>query len=88
MLHLGAVIPNLANAADAHYNHLTEETIKGGLLRYEHGKIRVPDRPELGVKLDREKLGIYAADLYLASDEAAVMTGTAPEIDGGWSAGK
>jgi 2-keto-3-deoxy-L-fuconate dehydrogenase len=31
---------------------------------------------------------IAAATLYLASDEAAFVTGTAFEIDGGWSAGK
>ena len=31
---------------------------------------------------------IAAAALYLASDEAAFVTGTAFLIDGGWSAGK
>ncbi|HEY8558861.1 MAG TPA: SDR family oxidoreductase [Pyrinomonadaceae bacterium] len=31
---------------------------------------------------------IAAAVLYLASDEAAFVTGTALEIDGGWAAGK
>ncbi|HEY0461190.1 MAG TPA: glucose 1-dehydrogenase [Pyrinomonadaceae bacterium] len=31
---------------------------------------------------------IAAAALYLASDEAAFVTGTAFEIDGGWAAGK
>jgi NAD(P)-dependent dehydrogenase (short-subunit alcohol dehydrogenase family) len=31
---------------------------------------------------------IAAAALYLASDEAAFVTGTAFMIDGGWSAGK
>lgn len=31
---------------------------------------------------------IAAAALYLASDEAAFITGTALEIDGGWAAGK
>jgi 2-keto-3-deoxy-L-fuconate dehydrogenase len=31
---------------------------------------------------------IAAAVLYLASDEAAFVTGTAIEIDGGWAAGK
>ena len=31
---------------------------------------------------------IAAATLYLASDEAAFVTGTAIEIDGGWAAGK
>ena len=31
---------------------------------------------------------IAAAVLYLASDEAAFVTGTALEIDGGWAVGK
>ena len=35
MLHLGAVIPNLSFAADAHYHHLTDDIIEGGLMQYE-----------------------------------------------------
>jgi len=31
---------------------------------------------------------VAAAVLYLSSDEAAFVTGTALELDGGWSAGK
>jgi glucarate dehydratase len=63
MLHLGAVIPNLSFAADAHYHHLTDDVIQGGLMRYQDGAIRVPEGPGLGVKLDREKLGQYS-ELY------------------------
>jgi glucarate dehydratase len=63
MLHLGAVIPNLSFAADAHYHHLTDDIIQGGLMKYEGGSIAVPDGPGLGVKLDREKLGQYS-ELY------------------------
>src|SRR5262245_22910375 len=59
MLHLGAVIPGLAFAADAHYHQLTDDIIQGGLMKYENGEIRVPTGPGLGVKLDREKLGKY-----------------------------
>jgi glucarate dehydratase len=59
MLHLGAVIPNLSFAADAHYHHLTDDVIEGGLMRYQNGSIAVPPGPGLGVKLDREKLGRY-----------------------------
>ena len=36
MLHLGAVLPNLSFAADAHYHHLTDDVIEGGLMRYEN----------------------------------------------------
>jgi glucarate dehydratase len=63
MLHLGAVVPNLSFAADAHYHHLVDDIIEGGKLRYENGAIRVPDGPGLGVRLDREKVAKYA-DLY------------------------
>jgi len=59
MLHLGAVLPNLAFAADAHYHHLVDDVIEGGLLPYKHGAIAVPAAPGLGIKLDREKLRQY-----------------------------
>ncbi|HYT73587.1 MAG TPA: enolase C-terminal domain-like protein [Vicinamibacterales bacterium] len=61
MLHLGAVLPNLSFAADAHYHHLTDDVIAGGKLRYVDGAIAVPSGPGLGVRLDREKLARYAA---------------------------
>lgn len=63
MLHLGAVIPNLTFAADAHYHHVVDDVIVGGKFKYENGAIRVPSGPGLGVKLDREKLAQYA-ELY------------------------
>ncbi|HEX6506142.1 MAG TPA: enolase C-terminal domain-like protein, partial [Chloroflexota bacterium] len=64
MLHLGAVLPNLAYAADAHYHHLTDDIIDGGKLQYEDGAIRVPEAPGLGITLDRDKLRQYH-ELYL-----------------------
>jgi glucarate dehydratase len=64
MLHLGAVIPNLSFAADAHYHHLIDDVIQGGKLKYENGAIAVPTAPGLGVKLDRDKMAEYRA-LYL-----------------------
>ncbi|MFL6335548.1 MAG: enolase C-terminal domain-like protein [Pyrinomonadaceae bacterium] len=63
MLHLGAVIPNLSFAADAHYHHLTDDIIEGGPLKYEGGSIAVPTGPGLGVRLNRGKLAEYA-ELY------------------------
>jgi glucarate dehydratase len=63
MLHLGAVIPNLSFAADAHYHHLVDDLIVGGKMTYEGGAINVPTGPGLGVTLDREKLAEYA-ELY------------------------
>ncbi len=63
MLHLGAVIPNLTFAADAHYHHLTDDVVEGGKFEYQNGKIKVPDAPGLGVRLNRDKLNEYA-ELY------------------------
>jgi len=60
MLHLGAVVPNLSFAADAHYHHLRDDIIAGGKVPYDGGAIAVPDGPGLGVELDRDKLAEYA----------------------------
>jgi glucarate dehydratase len=64
MLHLGAVIPNLTFAADAHYHHLKDDVIIGGKLEYCCGSMAVPTAPGLGVTLDRDRLREYH-ELYL-----------------------
>jgi glucarate dehydratase len=84
MLHLGAVIPNLSFAADAHYHHLTDDIIEGGKLKYEQGAIAVPSGPGLGVKLDHDKVGAYR-DLYrrlgsYAYDRDPLRPGWTPTI--------
>ena len=84
MLHLGAVIPNLSFAADAHYHHLMDDIIVGGKMKYENGCITVPDGPGLGVKLDRDKLNQYA-ELYkklgsYAYDQDPLRPGWTPTI--------
>lgn len=63
MLHLGAALPNLRFAADAHYHHLTDDIIIGGPMKYTNGSIRLPEGPGLGVEVDRDKLARYA-ELY------------------------
>jgi glucarate dehydratase len=63
MLHLGASLPNLGFAADAHYHHLADDIIKGGKMEYRDGKIALPKGPGLGVEIDRDKLAEYA-ELY------------------------
>ena len=84
MLHLGAVIPNLSFAADAHYHHLVDDVIEGGLMKYEGGSIAVPTAPGLGVKLDREKLrhysGLYQRLGGYAYDQDPLRPGWAPII--------
>lgn len=63
MLHLGAVLPNLTHAADAHYHHLRDDVITGGKMQYADGRIAVPTGPGLGVTLDKERVARYA-ELY------------------------
>lgn len=84
MLHLGAVIPNLSFAADAHYHHLADDIIEGGKFTYEDGSIKVPEGPGLGVRLNREKVQQYN-ELYqrLGSypyDQDPLRPGWAPTI--------
>jgi glucarate dehydratase len=84
MLHLGAVLPNLTFAADAHYHHLTDDIIEGGKMRYENGAIRVPSGPGLGVRLNQDKLAQYS-ELYqrlggYPYDQDPLRPGWAPTI--------
>lgn len=60
MLHLGAALPGLSFAADAHYHHLQDDIIKGGKLKYVNGAIALPKGPGLGVEVDDNKLAEYA----------------------------
>ena len=59
MLHLGAALPNLSFAADAHYHHLTDDIIEGGKMKYVNGAITVPQGVGLGVTLNQDKLKQY-----------------------------
>ena len=62
---LGAVLPNLSFSRPTRIiNHLYgRHRIRGGLMPYENGAIRVPNAPGLGVKLNRDKLAEYS-ELY------------------------
>ena len=84
MLHLGAVLPSLTYAADAHYHHLRDDVIEGGKLQYCDGSIAVPTTPGLGVRLDREKVAEYH-ELFLRLgtypyDQDPLRPGWAPLI--------
>jgi glucarate dehydratase len=84
MLHLGAVLPNLSFAADAHYHHLLDDIIEGGPMRYENGSIAIPDAPGLGVRLDRDKMRQYAESYKelgnYAYDQDPLRPGWAPLV--------
>ena len=84
MLHLGAVIPNLSFAADAHYHHVADDIIEGGKLEYKDGAIAVPAGPGLGIKLDYDRLAAYR-ELYrrlgsYAYDRDPLRPGWTPTI--------
>lgn len=63
MLHLGAVVPGLNFAGDAHYHHLVDDILVGGKFEYKNGAIPVPNGPGLGITVDRDKVKQYA-ELY------------------------
>lgn len=56
MLHTAATIPEMHIAGDAHYHYLEDDIIKGGLMIYSNGCIKVSEGPGLGVELDEEKM--------------------------------
>ena len=57
MLHLGAVLPNLTFAADAHYHHLTDDIIEGRQDALRERRDPRADRARAwACRLDRDKL--------------------------------
>lgn len=56
MVHLAAATPNLTYACDTHYPWQSEDVIVGGKMEIKDGAVAVPDKPGLGVELDREAL--------------------------------
>ncbi len=56
MTHLAASVPHLAYACDTHYPWQDDEIVQGGRLQFEHGSLRVPRTPGLGVCIDPEAL--------------------------------
>ncbi len=58
MAHAAAAAPHLTFACDTHYpwQSARDEVVAGGRVRFERGAVRIPDRPGLGVDLDRDQL--------------------------------
>jgi glucarate dehydratase len=65
MVQLAAAVPNLTYACDTHWPWKTEDVVAGQPFSFSGGAIAVPDRPGLGVELDRDALGALH-DAYLA----------------------
>jgi glucarate dehydratase len=57
MVQLAAAVPNLTYACDTHWPWKTEDVVAGEPFGFSGGAIAVPDRPGLGVELDRDALG-------------------------------
>ena len=60
MVHLASATPNLRYACDTHYPWLEEDVLAGGKLRFEEGKLAVPEGPGLGIELDEERVQMLA----------------------------
>jgi glucarate dehydratase len=65
MVQLAAAVPNLTYACDTHWPWKTEDVVAGQPFSFSGGAIAVPDRPGLGVELDRDALGALH-EQYLA----------------------
>lgn len=62
MTHLAAAIPNLTYACDTHYPWQYEELLVGGRIPFEDGCVVIPDKPGLGIELDRDALATLHAN--------------------------
>lgn len=58
MLQVNASIPSMSHQADSHYHYLADDVITEPFV-FVDGAVTVPDRPGLGVELDRDKLARY-----------------------------
>ena len=56
MVHLGAAVPHLDYALDTHYPWQVDEVIEGGKIPIKDGFAEIPDKPGLGVVLDKKEL--------------------------------
>jgi glucarate dehydratase len=58
MTHAAAATPWLTYACDTHYpwQSAEGEIVKGGRIPFERGRVRIPDKPGLGVELDYDQL--------------------------------
>jgi glucarate dehydratase len=65
MVQLAAAVPNLTYACDTHWPWKTEDVVAGQPFSFSGGSIAVPDRPGLGVELDRDALAALH-EQYLA----------------------
>ena len=58
MAHAAASTPHLTYACDTHYPWQTaaDEIVEGGRIKFQRGRVRIPDKPGLGVDIDYDQL--------------------------------
>jgi len=58
MAHVAAATPHLTYACDTHYpwQHEKDEVVEGGRVQIKDGCVTIPDKPGLGVTLDKDQL--------------------------------
>jgi glucarate dehydratase len=87
MAHAAAATPGLTYACDTHYpwQSAEGEIVKGGRIPFEHGRVRIPDKPGLGVELDYDQLARgrerYERCAYRRRDDEAEMR---KRVDPNW----
>ena len=87
MAHAAAASPHLTHACDTHYPWQTEadEVVAGGRVPIVNGVVRIPDKPGLGVELDRDQLARgeerYRKLPYRKRDDAEEMR---KHVDPNW----
>ncbi len=86
-LHLIASTPNFLCANQSYASFLADDIIEGtGPLPYQHGSLEIPQRPGIGVNLDRDKLAVYAeryqkqGNLSYRDAQSLLSTPTVPRL--------
>lgn len=79
MTHAAAACANLTYACDTHYpwQSAQDEIVEGGRIQFDAGSVRIPDKPGLGIEIDRDQLERgkerHARLPYRKRDDAAEM---------------
>jgi glucarate dehydratase len=87
MAHVAAATPHLTYACDTHYpwQSATDEIVLGGRVPIANGRVRIPDKPGLGVELDHDQLARgkerYARCPYRKRDDELEMR---KHVDPNW----
>jgi glucarate dehydratase len=84
MVQLAATTPNLTYACDTHWPWKTEDVIRGEPMIFTNGAVRVPDRPGLGVELDRDALARLHEQYLRCGLRSRDDTGYMRRIDPGY----